>query len=184
MKSTTAFSIALAITLSFAGCDQAGKHANVPARPDLILESIAGTSSSIEEAIAQVSAQDPVSSETEVVSEQPSKEVIVRAKVGSGKGETFDPATSVFLISDIPEGEHAKDASHDASNCPFCRAREARAPTVVVRLVDQAGNAYPSPADQLLGLEKGAHVVVKGNATYDQELNLFTIETKGVQIVK
>lgn len=111
-------------------------------------------------------------------------DMLVRAKVGSGKGDTFDAKNAEFLVSEIPEGEHSSNAGHDSDNCPFCRAREAKAPTVIVRLLDPKGTAYPRSAEKLLGLKKGQHILVRGHGTFDQENNFFSIEASGLSLVK
>ncbi|XZE44515.1 hypothetical protein SH467x_004124 [Pirellulaceae bacterium SH467] len=141
------------------------------AKAILLQEDLSASALSIEQAIGQ--------STDQATQGQP---MVMKAKVGSGKGDTFDPKASEFLVSEIPEGEHAGDEKHDADNCPFCRAREAKAPTVVVRLLEKDGKPFARPADQLFGLKKGQHVVVRGVGTFDAELNFFTVEATGLKI--
>ncbi len=170
-------SLALSATLFgfvlMVGCGPAKDPLQEKAKSELLVREIQDAPISIEEAIAKVSENsenaDPLP-------------VVVKAKIGSGKGETFEKSSSAFLISEIPEGEHAGDPGHDADNCPFCRAREARAPTVMVRLIDKSGAPFPKGADSLLGLKKGQHVFVKGIGSYDPELNYFTIEADSLKI--
>lgn len=149
------------------GCGPSSDPLAEKAKSILLTEDLTPTALTIEQAIANAPLGEPI---------------VMKAKIGSGKGDTFDPNRSEFLVSEIPEGEHAGDEKHDAANCPFCRAREAKAPTVVVRLLDPEGKTFARPADRLLGLKKGQHVVVKGIGSYDSELNFFTIEATGIKI--
>ena len=184
-RSSRCLGAMLALVWTVTGCQPAQDPLVLRARSELIVSNIAEPTSSIEEVIASASGTES-SSGTESVEEsaRDSKPVVLKAKIGSGKGETFDPATSAFLVSEIPAGEHANEASHDASNCPFCRAREAKAPTVLVRLVNKDGQPFAKPADQLLGLSNGQHVIVKGKGHFDSELNFYTLEAEGIQILK
>jgi hypothetical protein len=126
----------------------------------------------------------PLSVQEAIERSKEGTEMLIRAKVGSGKGDTFDAKNAEFLVSEVPEGEHSSGAGHDSDNCPFCRAREAKAPTVVVRLLDSKGTAYPRSAEKLLGLKKGQHVLVRGRGTFDQENNFFSIEANGLSLLK
>lgn len=149
------------------GCGPSSDPLAERARSLLITEDLTPTALTIGQAIEAAPQGQPL---------------VMKAKVGSGKGDTFDPNQSEFLVSEIPEGEHAGDEKHDADNCPFCRAKEAKAPTVVVRLLEKEGKPFARPADKLFGLKKGQHVVVKGVGSYDSELNFFTIEATGIKI--
>lgn len=151
----------------FVGCGPSSDPLSEKAKSLLLTEDLTPTALTIEQAIEAAPQGQPL---------------VMKAKIGSGKGDTFDPNQSEFLVSEIPEGEHAGDEKHDADNCPFCRAREAKAPTVVVRLLEKEGKPFARPADRLLGLKKGQHVVVKGIGSYDAELNFFTIEATGIKI--
>jgi hypothetical protein len=113
-------------------------------------------------------------------SEQPVK-ALIRAKVGSGKGDTFDRSKCVFLISDIPKGEHSAKEGHDEDNCPFCRQREAMAPTTTVTIKLPKG-VREQAADRLLGLKKGQHILLEGEVTYLSDLNFVNIEASGLEI--
>jgi hypothetical protein len=113
-------------------------------------------------------------------SEEPVK-ALIRAKVGSGKGDTFDRSKCVFLISDIPKGEHAAKEGHDEDNCPFCRQREAKAPTTTVTIKLPKG-VREQAADRLLGLKKGQHILLEGEVTYLSDLNFVNIEASGLEI--
>jgi hypothetical protein len=106
---------------------------------------------------------------------------LIRAKVGSGKGDTFDRSKCVFLISDIPKGEHAAKEGHDEDNCPFCRQREAMAPTTTVTVKLPKG-VREQAADRLLGLKKGQHILLEGEVTYLSDLNFVNIEASGLEI--
>lgn len=106
---------------------------------------------------------------------------LIRAKVGSGKGDTFDRSKCVFLISDIPKGEHSAKEGHDEDNCPFCRQREAKAPTTTVTIKLPKG-VREQAADRLLGLKKGQHILLEGEVTYLSDLNFVNIEASGLEI--
>ncbi|AMV30612.1 hypothetical protein VN12_00755 [Pirellula sp. SH-Sr6A] len=155
----------------FAGCGPKADPLVEKAKTILLQEDLSASAVSIEQAIDQ-----------SVRSPSQGQPLVMKAKVGSGKGDTFDPNVSEFLVSEIPDGEHAGDEKHDADSCPFCRAREAKAPTVVVRLVSKEGKPFARPADQLFGLKKGQHVIVQGVGTFDAELNFFTVEATGFKI--
>ena len=168
----------MAVSFLVAGCEPAKDPVVEKAKSELIVADMNEPAVSIDEAIATSGTAE---GDAGLAAPQ---DIVLKAKVGSGKGETFDPTTSAFLVSEIPEGEHANDASHDSSNCPFCRAREAKAPTVMVRLVNKSGAPYPTSADQLLGLSKGQHVIIKGKGQFDRELNFYTVEAIGIQILQ
>lgn len=153
--------------LSFVGCEPSSDPIAEKAKSLLLTEDLNPTALTIEQAIEAAPQGLPI---------------VMKAKIGSGKGDTFDPNQSEFLVSEIPEGEHAGDEKHDADNCPFCRAREAKAPTVVVRLLEKEGKPFGRSADRLIGLKKGQHIVVKGVGSYDADLNFFTIEATGIKI--
>ena len=106
---------------------------------------------------------------------------LIRVKVGSGKGTTFDRNQCAFLVSDIPDGEHAGDPGHDAEDCPFCRQKELLAPTVVVQVVGPDGKVLNFSAETSLGLKKGDHLLISGKGLYDDPLNCLTIEATGME---
>ena len=163
-------------TIGTTGCKQAVDPVSEQAKSDLLMsDAVTDGTMTIEEAIELVK---------QAGGESDSNDILIKAKIGSGKGDTFDAKSSAFLVSEIPTGEHAGDASHDAGNCPFCRAREAKAPTVMVRLLDKSGEPYAQSAETLLDLKNGQHVLVKGKGHFDNELNFFTVESQGIQLLK
>jgi hypothetical protein len=109
--------------------------------------------------------------------------LLIKAKVGAGKGDTFDKKRSEFLVSEIPNDEHASDPNHDPSSCPFCRKRAEKAPTVVIRVIDASGKSLPRSAEELFSLKKGMHVLVQGSGTYDSELNTLTIDANALRVL-
>jgi hypothetical protein len=163
--------IALSVTALLAGCSSPVDELASRAKSELSMEKSDAQGMSIEEVIAK-SKEDGAAPDTVH---------LLRAKVGSGKGDTFDAKSSEFLVSEIPKGEHASDANHDPENCPFCRAREAKAPTVVVRLVGKDGNPFPSSAEKLLSLKRGQHLMLQGKVKLDEELNYVNIEANGLR---
>ena len=165
--------IVLSVTAVLAGCSSPIDELALRAKSELSMEKSDAQGMSIEEVIAK-SKEDGVA---------PDAVHWIRAKVGSGKGDTFDAKSSEFLVSEIPKGEHASDASHDPENCPFCRAREAKAPTVVVRLVGKDGNPFPSSAEKLLSLKRGQHVMLQGKVKLDEELNYVNIVADGLRLI-
>lgn len=165
--------ITLSVTAVLAGCSSPIDELALRAKSELSMEKSDAQGMSIEEVIAK-SKEDGVA---------PDAVHWIRAKVGSGKGDTFDAKSSEFLVSEIPKGEHASDASHDPENCPFCRAREAKAPTVVVRLVGKDGNPFPSSAEKLLSLKRGQHVMLQGKVKLDEELNYVNIVADGLRLI-
>lgn len=189
IKSSLVCSLAgiIAVGMVTAGCDPVPDALTSQAKSELLVMELDSNAVNVSEAIKAASSA-PLASDADEASpaetQSVPQDVILKAKVGAGKGETFEPNISAFLVSEIPAGEHADTATHDSSNCPFCRAREAKAPTVMVRLVDKTGQPFHRSADQLLGLTKGQHVVVKGKGQFDPELNFYTVEANQLQILK
>jgi hypothetical protein len=165
--------IALSVTAVLAGCSSPVDELASRAKLELSMEKSDAQGMSIEEVIAK-SKEDGAA---------PDAVHLIRAKVGSGKGDTFEAKSSEFLVSEIPKGEHASDANHDPENCPFCRAREAKAPTVVVRLVGKDGNPFSSSAEKLLSLKRGQHLMLQGKVKLDEELNYVNIEANGLRLI-
>jgi hypothetical protein len=161
--------IMLGVSLgSFLGCDP-GSSAPEKVLSQLKIQNASNEPMSIADVIDQCRESDePV-------------RALIRAKIGSGKGETFDRAKCVFLISDIPKGEHSAKEGHDEDNCPFCRQREAMAPTTTVTLTLPKG-VREQAADRLLGLKKGQHILLEGEVTYLSDLNFVNIEASGLEI--
>lgn len=172
MKSAWLF-FAFITPVIMTGCSSSVDPLASRAKSELSIEKSDSEGISIEEVIAKTKEQGV----------EPDAFHLIRAKVGAGKGDTFDAKSSEFLVSEIPKGEHASDANHDPDNCPFCRAREAKAPTVVVRLVGKDGNPFPSSAEKLLSLKRGQHVMLHGKAKFDEELNYVNIEANGLRLI-
>ncbi len=112
------------------------------------------------------------------------KSVVIRGKIGAGDFEPFEKGKAVFTITEAPDDSHADEAGHDADNCPFCKRRAAQAAMALVKVVDASGNVLPFNAADLLGVKAGSIVALEGTAEYDEKLDLFTITTQSVCVLK
>ena len=105
-----------------------------------------------------------------------SAEVTVVGRIDAGDQPAFDPDRAAFFVSEIIEDPDGGDG-HDASTCPFCKRRAARAAKVLVSIIDDRGEPITERADQRFGLTKGDRVSVRGDATFNSQQNLIRLET-------
>ena len=107
-------------------------------------------------------------------SEAELKEVVLYGRVK----ERVD-GQAAFWINDPTADIHHNHGGegHDAENCAFCKSQKENAvnPTAVVQLVDDANQPISGDSKELLGVEAGQMVVVKGQANLDETLDVLTI---------
>ncbi|MDA9934666.1 hypothetical protein N9B88_02740 [Rubripirellula sp.] len=106
--------------------------------------------------------------------------VAITGRIDAGDVEPFQDGVASFMISQLPEGDHAEGDPDHADNCPFCKRKLKNAPKAVVRILDDAGEVMPVDARQLLGIAKGDVVVVRGSATYLEPVNTVQIDAEGI----
>lgn len=106
--------------------------------------------------------------------------VSIRGRVGAGDLPAFDPDKAAFLVSEIIEDPNGGQG-HDPSTCPFCKRRAEKAPRVMVTLVDDSGDPLSEPADELLALDVGDTVQVRGDVVrFNPELNTLELNAKSI----
>jgi len=106
--------------------------------------------------------------------------VAITGRIDAGDVEPFQDGVASFLISQLPEGDHAEGDPDHADNCPFCKRKLKNAPKAVVRILDDSGEVMTVDARQLLGIAKGDVVVVRGSATYLEPVNTVQIDAEGI----
>jgi hypothetical protein len=90
---------------------------------------------------------------------------------------------AAFWINDPTADIHDHDG-HDDDNCPYCKAKKGGGvdPTAIVRFVDDSDETLAFDSKDLLGIEAGQMVVVKGKAELDDTIGLLTVRADGVYI--
>ena len=106
--------------------------------------------------------------------------VAIAGRIHAGDAVPFQDGVASFLISQLPEGDHAEDDPDHAENCPFCKRKLKNAPKAVVRVLDESGEVLAVDARKLLGIAKGDVVVVRGTATYLEPVNTVQIDAQGI----
>ena len=106
--------------------------------------------------------------------------VAIAGRIHAGDAVPFQDGVASFLISQLPEGDHAEDDPDHADNCPFCKRKLKNAPKAVVRVLDDSGEVLAVDARKLLGIAKGDVVVVRGSATYLEPVNTVQIDAQGI----
>ncbi|MFG0264382.1 MAG: hypothetical protein ACF8AM_04415 [Rhodopirellula sp. JB055] len=112
--------------------------------------------------------------------ETPPTEITLVGKIDAGEFDAFEPDSATFMLSELPDEEHTGGDPNHADNCPFCKRRLANAPKAIVQLVDESGTVRDTSAEKLAGLSKGDVVTVEGTVTYDEGVNLITIQSQRV----
>ena len=120
---------------------------------------------------------------TEAVASPMDEEIVVIAKIGGGRGDTFDNSTASFLVSEAPDEAHQGKPGHDPDGCPFCKQKLANAPTVTVGFTSKQGTAIPVDARKLFGLNKGDIVIIRGSGSYEESLRMLNINASGIHVV-
>lgn len=106
--------------------------------------------------------------------------VVFEGQVGPGPDNVFTPGKAAFLVTEILSDAHSRVSGHDASNCPFCKRRAAKAPLAAVRFVDDSGEVVAIDARDLFGLKTGDSVVISGKGKILDELDLFEVTATGI----
>ncbi|GAA5508848.1 hypothetical protein [Novipirellula caenicola] len=107
-------------------------------------------------------------------------EVVLAGKIDAGDLDPFEPGKATFVLSELPDAEHAAGDPDHANNCPFCKRKLKNAPKVVVRFVDESGELIARDAQTMLGVKKGDTVVVKGVAEYQEAINMIQINAESI----
>lgn len=110
--------------------------------------------------------------------------VAITGRIDAGDVDPFQNGVASFLISQLPEGDHAEGDPDHVDNCPFCKRKLKNAPKAVVRILDDSGEVMTVDARQLLGVAKGDVVVVRGSATYLEPVNTVQINAEGIFVRK
>ena len=86
-----------------------------------------------------------------------------------------------FYISEGTDGSHYNAGpDHDPSTCPFCRRKwKVEDSMAIIHLVDASGHRVTLNANNLLDVEEGDVVVVRGSAKLD-ESGFLAVESDGV----
>ena len=106
--------------------------------------------------------------------------VAITGRIDAGDVEPFQDGVASFLISQLPEGDHAEGDPDPADNCPFCKRKLTNAPKAVVRILDDSGEVMTVDARKLLGIAKGDVVVVRGSATFLEPVNTVQVDAEGI----
>ena len=118
-------------------------------------------------------------------------DVVVVGRI-SGLGQpTWDPERAAFMVADLSlageadaaKDEHDETPKHDAEACPFCRVKKKKelAGLALVQVVDADGSIPSVDARQLLGLQDGQTVVVRGQGEIDK-LGTFVVRSNGIYV--
>ena len=120
----------------------------------------------------------------EAIANPTEDEVSIIAKIGGGKGDTFDNEIASFLVSEAPDKEHQGKPDHDPDGCPFCKQKLANAPTVTVGFSNEQGQVISADARKLFGIGKGDIVVIRGKTSYEESMKLLNITASGIHAVR
>lgn len=120
--------------------------------------------------------------------QEPTDIVIVGCVSGLSQ-PTWDPDRAAFMVADLTlanaseaaQAEHDETPKHDADNCPFCRVKKKKelSGLALVQVVEPDGSIPPVDARQLLGLQEGRTIVVRGKGEIDK-LGTFVVRTNGI----
>ncbi|TWU45787.1 hypothetical protein Q31b_09630 [Novipirellula aureliae] len=115
-------------------------------------------------------------------SETESMPVVIAGRVGTADSPdvAFVPGEATFLMTQLPNEDHAGGDPDHASTCPFCKRELANAPQVMVRFVDDQGNVVKQGAADLLQIQNGDAVVVKGDAVFLEATKMIDITAEGI----
>jgi len=115
-------------------------------------------------------------------SETESMPVLIAGRIGTADSPdvAFVAGEATFLMTQLPDEEHAGGDPEHASTCPFCKRKLANAPQVMVRFVDDQGDPIKQGAAELLHLQKGDAVVIKGNAVFLEATGMIEVTAEGI----
>lgn len=174
----TKAAIAAVLLSAAGGCPVSTSAPTAPANPYLLAAEPAEARSVTDVRQALAAADAPA-------------EVVVIGRVGGLSQATWDPQHAAFMMADLSlagpdaadRAAHASAPSHDADNCPFCRAKKknALAGLALVQIVTADDRVPAVDARQLLGLSEGDTIVVTGRARLDQ-LGALVVRTRGIYV--
>jgi hypothetical protein len=164
IRSTTACAFVTAVC--FVGCDRADKSEH-PASVDsrFILKSEPSGAVTPTQVMETQAGYGPIT---------------LVGRVDAGEFDPFEPGQASFMLSQLPDADHAGGDPDHADNCPFCKRKLEKAPKVVVKILESGGEVMPVDARELLGIAKGDTLVVRGNGQYSEAVNLVEITADGV----
>ena len=111
----------------------------------------------------------------------PPTEVALWGKIGGGR-ETWSPTSAEFMLIDPTFEMDAGGHVCTSDNCPFCKGKDEKSKAqAIVSLVDQKGQIPKVDARQLLPLEEGQIVVVRGQAQVNS-LGQLVVRADGVYV--
>lgn len=165
MRSVTCL-LATLWCVAVSGCYEAGDAELTALQQRLLLETAPSAAMSITEA------KDSAAATTSVT---------LIGRIDAGDFDPFDRQVAAFILSEAPT-EHERSAGHDVDNCPFCKRRAANAPKAHVVMVDESDESIPHPAPELLGLKRGDQVIVRGQGTWNADLNVLEVKSTGIYL--
>ena len=118
-------------------------------------------------------------------------DIVMVGRISGLSQPTWDPERAAFMVADLslagdveakPQ-EHDETPKHDAEACPFCRAKKKQelAGLALVQVVDADGSIPAVDARELLGLQDGQTIVVRGQGAIDK-LGTFIVRTDGIYV--
>jgi len=108
------------------------------------------------------------------------KSLVVVGRIYAGDLDPWERGKASFVLSELPADGHGE--GHDADNCPFCKRRAAKAPTGIVKFVDDKSETLSIDARKLFGIETGQVVRISGKMVAG-ELNSLVLIADKMQIV-
>jgi hypothetical protein len=109
-----------------------------------------------------------------------STSAVLAGRVDAGDLDPFQSGEVAFMVSQLPDEEHAADDPDHADNCPFCKRKLANAPKAIVQFRGNDGEVLAGDPRAELGLEKGDTVYVTGTSQYYPEVNTVMVNATGV----
>ena len=97
-------------------------------------------------------------------------EIVLIGRVGSRDVSEWSMGTTGrFVISEaFPDSHYNLTPDHDPATCPFCRHKwKVEDSVAFVDCIDESGSPISLPAGELLPLEKGDTVVIRGAGALD-----------------
>ncbi|WP_372723262.1 hypothetical protein [Novipirellula sp.] len=187
MTLTAKFNVSLSafLLLTLVGCgDETISKTGQVSSPFLVSSEPAGaiTPTEFKEAASSENeaSGDTLAEDAAVGNSLVATEVVLAGKIDAGDLDPFEPGKATFVLSELPDADHAAGDPDHANNCPFCKRKLKNAPKVVVRFVDESGELIAQDAQAMLGVKKGDSVVVKGLAEYQEPINMIQINAESI----
>lgn len=108
------------------------------------------------------------------------REVAFVGRIPTQERESFVSGKASFLVMEYLPGEPGHDDPEHADNCPFCKRREANALKAAVQFVDKQGEVIAQDARELLGIQAGDVVVIRGQGSMVPGLELLQVNATGL----